>query len=234
MQAKYPSFSPYDFCENSPILFIDKEGKEIWIEDPNGGQPVLYVPNETSVQDNVSDYVKTVAQTLDGISNSGMDKFEIVKNLACDNTNISIAVGKWNEHLGARVFSNDKGSVGGEFEWSPESGSIVEEGVRHSPANGLLHELGHFFYEKYDPTGEVAKRPDASTNYVERIKYDDEQIEASGKYQNPSDKWIIENVEPATGEPVRTKGHGANYVEEYKAESPFSLEGPAESEIEKQ
>lgn len=41
--AKYPAFSPYCFAADNPILFVDKDGREIWISHQVNvkGKPVL-------------------------------------------------------------------------------------------------------------------------------------------------------------------------------------------------
>ncbi|WP_159038472.1 hypothetical protein [Brumimicrobium mesophilum] len=53
-------------------------------------------------------------------------------------------------------------------------------------------------------------------------------VKKMGDYHSPSDKWIIEEVEGGNGGAKR-KAH--SYKEKYKAKTPFSTEGPTESEI---
>jgi RHS repeat-associated protein len=231
---KYPSLSPYQFCANNPVLFVDPSGNEIWIQGAPGTYPILYVPNKTVLIEGVDEYVRTVAATLDKMTNSGFDKLDIVSKLANDCSQVKIKSAPWNEHLGCNPLRGKDGNVSTDIPWSPESGSEVEPGVRHSPALGLLHELGEVFYEQYDPTGEVADRPENQEGYSEinpadfaaSIIYHSKIEKACGVYESPSDRYIIQNIEPGTGEPVRTSHD--KYVNEFKATNPFSLEGPSD------
>jgi RHS repeat-associated protein len=226
LAAKYPSYTPYSFVDNSPTVFVDPDGKKIWIVDPSRDKPVLYVPNATQNAEGVSDFVRETAATLDAITGSGMDdKFKIVETLSKNDQDYNISETGWDAHN-----ASSGGEKGGNILWSPEGGVVTDEGDRQSPAEGLLHELGHKYYEEYDPTVEVAGRPDINEDPMGRIDYDDEQAKAAEGYDGPSDKWILEEVEGGNGGAKRTSH---SYKEKYKAKSPTSLKGPAESKLKK-
>jgi len=229
LAMKYPSMSPYNFVGNSPILFVDPNGKEIWINPPDGGKPVLYVPNKTSISEKQCSFVQVVAETLDYLSSSGQDVNEIINILANDNSRVSISSAEWNAR-----FSN----VSGHIEWSPESGMVTVEGGRQSPSIGLLHELGHSYYQYYNPEGRHVPDPNEyGGNTVEWKKALDEflktEIEETEGYDGYEEKWVIENVEnPAAKKANQAQRKDHQYKEKFKAKSPISTEGPTQSELE--
>jgi RHS repeat-associated protein len=48
--AKYPSFSPFSFCNCNPILFIDPNGKVVYIYGADAGNTKCALQNTTSLQ----------------------------------------------------------------------------------------------------------------------------------------------------------------------------------------
>jgi RHS repeat-associated protein len=71
LAMKYPDLSPYAFVANSPILFIDPNGKEIKIKDRETGELILYKPNQ-GAPDGASQYVKDVFMALDYLNSEGV------------------------------------------------------------------------------------------------------------------------------------------------------------------
>ncbi len=81
---KYHSFSPYNYAINSPILFSDKQGKEIYIADLNtGGRGVIdrvkYVPGEPYVGN--SEYIRQVVNNLNILLAESKTAGEIITTL---------------------------------------------------------------------------------------------------------------------------------------------------------
>ena len=232
MASKYPQLSPYAAFGNNPILYIDKEGKEIWINNPNGGEPVLYVPNQTSVQEGINDFVRTTSQALDYIINSGLDKKDIVSTLVSDKNSVLINEVTWDTHIN---------QTSGRIEWGTQGGIVTDDGKRQSPVIGLLHELGEAFFEFYQPTELSRSVPDPK-NYKNNEEwnkamdqYDAECDKEAGAYETINDKWVITEVEnPAATEKGDATRNSHSYKEKYKAKDFKSTEGPAQSEIKKE
>jgi RHS repeat-associated protein len=231
LAAKYPSLSPYAFVGNSPILFVDLDGREIWINPSDGGKAILYVPNNTSISESQGGFVQVVAETLDYLSSSGQDVNDIINTLASDGSSSTISKADWN----VRVYNSGGGNIG----WSPEGGVITIEGERQSPSISLIHELGHTYYQKYNPDGNQAPKFTEFEEDIEAfLKATDDFILkenectkdiGTGGYE---EKWVIQEVEnPA----AKKAGQGIrlthDFKEKFKAESPTSTEGKAESEF---
>jgi hypothetical protein len=228
-KEEYLSLSPYSYCANNPVKFIDIDGEKIWIVNPTTGESHEYVPNKTVNNKELNDYVRITAETLDILTSSGKDVFDIISTLTEDESSVKIEQGKWEEHLGANAYPGY-----GHISWSPEGGAVMKDG-RNSPANGLLHELAHVFFETYDPMGVVAEMPNLKELSLEEFmlkteEYEQIEKEKAGLYEFYSDMWIIQEVEPAMGEATRKYSHKEEYIEEFKALSPFSIVGPTKSE----
>ncbi len=211
MADDYPSISPYMYVAGNPIRLIDPDGEKIYIIDPETGKKHLYIPGQTKAEFKKGSYVFKVAYTLDRITNSGNDVYSIVQTLSGDETTIVITEGIWNE----RGAISGLTAYGGTIPWSPHGGAIYNT-IRNTPARILLHELGHVFYEKYDPEGILKTRPNS---YLEQIAWEEDMKDKVGDYHSYSDRWLIQNVEPHFG--VTRPDHSAP-TRFYYAKTPFS------------
>lgn len=68
LASKYPSMSPYSFCANNPILFIDPNGKEISF-------PEIYVRNDGTIIITMKITAKIIDETRSKFSDSQMNEF---------------------------------------------------------------------------------------------------------------------------------------------------------------
>ncbi|MDX9933092.1 MAG: RHS repeat-associated core domain-containing protein [Bacteroidales bacterium] len=180
LQAKYPSLSPYQFCANNPILFIDPNGKEIYITDPESGETFLYVPNSGIVYENV--YVNNVNQALDFLYNNSVDGENRVGDIAFDpNIGVIINVNKW-EKLKSDEFRPSL-SWDGEILWNDRKAEDYGDG-KSSPIVSFAHELDHAW--RYVKLLSAAKQSGSDEDWTKVRQFENAQL-------SPAEKEEIEN-----------------------------------------
>ncbi len=224
LASKYPAISPYVAFADNPIFFVDKDGREIWIYEPNSDKAYLYCPNDTKIDESTSEYVKTVVKTLDYIVNTDKDsyRYNIITTLSNDNSIISIEENSnYKEALGATLILTSTNNIAQKIPWSSESG-LKQDGVMQSPATGLLHELAEAYYLKYDPEGLITQTPDINDSEAYDCYVETEKNEVQ-EYHSYADKWIINNVEPEMNEGKRYQ-HDSEKKERFKAKNSTSNE----------
>jgi RHS repeat-associated protein len=220
---KYAAFSPYVGIGNNPLIFVDIDGRDIIIKGQNG-ITYKYGSGQTVPNDK---FIQAVVTTLDKLKEKGADKLGIIDKISNNN---SVNVSVMETDTWCTRFRNVVGGI----EWSPEGGNVNCDDGRRSPAVGLLHEIGHTYYQNYDPDGMTkqiadeckAKYGEGTMEYYNAIEVKQkEQAEKLG-YDSFEDHWIIPYVEnPAS----KILGGGErkvhDYKTKYKAPDPFSLEG---------
>ena len=124
--------SPYNYCENDPMIFVDPDGEKILI--PNGdGKYVDYVPGETKVSDINDEFGKSVVSALNYLYEHRSQKMEEVINELSYHPDL----------IYVRFCETTHTNGYSEIQWNPNSGFISDNGTLLSPANGLYHEMGH-------------------------------------------------------------------------------------------
>jgi hypothetical protein len=128
---KYYWISPYAFCLNNPVKFIDPDGMDVKIFYQNNGKTQSFVYNGTQSNIPNNPFVKSFIGAYQyNIQNGGGDPS---KN-AVTNSNIMLNV---TETDGQSIHSY------GTIYWNPNYGSKTTEGNVLSPATVLDHEIDH-------------------------------------------------------------------------------------------
>jgi RHS repeat-associated protein len=145
LYSKYPNFSPYCYTANAPILFIDHEGKDIAIKDPDTGKIYTWTPGDVPPANGwVAETYKTLQYLYD---NGGGMAMNVMDNLVGDNSYIVTIAQNANFDLNTE-YQPANNSSDNTIAWNSHMGIIMgEEGKgnhrQSAPIIQLIHELGH-------------------------------------------------------------------------------------------
>ena len=73
MSDKYPSLSSYNYCANNPVILVDPDGREIWIQDINGS---LYKYNNGQLFDQNGNEYQAEENSFVGKAKSSLDRLK--------------------------------------------------------------------------------------------------------------------------------------------------------------
>lgn len=155
LAEKYYSISPYVYCANNPIKYIDPNGEDIWIFYQNENKEwthwVFTGNNQKDAPDN--SYVNDVLLAYNyNIENGGGKKLQE----AAFDRDVAIGIkyaGKGNSHYN---YNPDQSpSDLHMISWDPYEGTVEDGGNGYaiSPATTLDHEMDHGMRAIKDPIG---------------------------------------------------------------------------------
>ena len=154
LYAKYPMVSSYAFADNSPIVLVDVDGREITIyyTDQTTGKevPAIFKPGDEAPS-GADQFVKDVYSSLNHLyQEAGANAQGLIQRLVDADQNIVVEKGKVNSTSGNKneafvIFNTQEGLKTNTP--NPITGNDIQ-----SPALGLLHELDHAekYFELYD------------------------------------------------------------------------------------
>ena len=179
---KYYTFSPYSYGANNPIKYIDINGDSLWISYGDN-QRILYTTGMEYVGDD--SFVASTIEVLNGLVSSGADTEGVISTLAGDENSTIINETGW----------DTRAANTGEIEWSPEGGIITKSDGRQSPAMGLLHELGHSYWDFYDPLNFSEPSLGGGTKEEWDEYYKKLDLSVQGNNNNHEHSYIVGTIE---------------------------------------
>lgn len=183
MATKYPEIAPYVFVANSPLIYIDPDGKKIMVTLANGStveyKPGIQPSNNDAFLLQVHEAVTYVMKndpnnTFQSLSTST----ETVTILSTTGDSKFSCIPTGNELINETILWNpDMGIIGVGNDLTPLTTAI-------SPSTILLHEAGH------------AQRAIGVDTQEEIESWNSDRVQIPGDlYTNKEEKRVIQNIE---------------------------------------
>jgi RHS repeat-associated protein len=144
LKKEYPDFSPYASFGNSPLVFIDNDGRKIviyYLDDKGKKRSLVYTPGVKPKTDNefVQDFHRAVSENMQ------YDESQTMQGLANEKGTISIRQeGGLSNRTEPHCFAKgDERFCKPVIYWNPNYAMITTKGGAISPSTILLHEAIH-------------------------------------------------------------------------------------------
>lgn len=165
LAIKYPSFSPFNFVLNSPILYVDQNGEEVYLYTSIGtknktkvliavinADGIKYKTTDEKLKKQVVDYYLKAKEYTDlsafQVVEHSKNVYDVVMTNLDDNQIDNIGY-DYTKKVVKTVLENGeisyqfRDNYGGEIIWDPTMGIIDAQFNEHSPAMVLGHEVVH-------------------------------------------------------------------------------------------
>jgi RHS repeat-associated protein len=144
---KYPEISPYIYCANNPIIYVDPDGRdfEIFYTDSKGNEQSFIFNGNNQADAPENEFVKNVidAYIYNKENGGGESLITIAENPF---VKVGIVEQKLDSKDGSDIYSKYEGSKAGNYNfisWNPKLGLETDLGYILSPATVLEHEAAH-------------------------------------------------------------------------------------------
>jgi RHS repeat-associated protein len=224
---KYFSLSPYSYVASNPTLFVDPNGKEIWIVYGSGKNDKVRWENgklydtdgkEYTINEKTSDFVKLANLTLNYLNQTNAMEIEVgegenkklvnILNIIAEAKDYSISINETSAKgfMPADFFTfTEDGKIGFnphaqlQFWDNKDDNGKLDKAKYNSAASQLGHELGHAYNFRYDP--EYNKRMGEASTAT------DEQLQGGPQFSNREEQYttlqIQNSINKKLEEPLR-------------------------------
>jgi len=176
---KYYNISPYAYCANNPVRFVDIHGDSIYIENKN--ERVLYI--EGMKYEGENKYISQAISALNEIMKYGketlMSLMSSEHSFNIKKTSTDSQFKPEDSYAAQSVTRNDPYSpwgCGGDVFWNPSnttSGPDITGGDKRPSWIGLAHEIGHADAADKGIANYTQYAPKSAWTQVRSISYDE-------------------------------------------------------------